>query len=117
MDGLDPGGHLRREARPAVHRAIAARAEWDRGRHAACGADRLEAGACGARSGERFAAALRSACLAAITAALRLILKAFLGKKLLFAGREDELIPAVFAGEHLVFQGSEPPHTRLVKVP
>jgi hypothetical protein len=44
--------------------------------------------------------------LPALPAALRLILKAFIGKKLLLSHRKYELAAAVLAGQHLLFQRS-----------
>ncbi len=49
-------------------------------------------------------AALRAPSLSAVAAARGLICKSALGKKLLLANAEHELISAIFAGENSIFQ-------------
>jgi hypothetical protein len=53
--------------------------------------------------------------LTAITAALRLVLESFFSKELLFTTGENELIPAVFAGQHFVFHRKASTGTYCVK--
>jgi hypothetical protein len=57
----------------------------------------------GARPTRTGSVAARSARLPALAAALRLILKTFIGKKLLLADRKNELAAAILAGQHFVF--------------
>jgi len=110
VEPLGEDRNARGETGAAVDGTIAARAERNRRRDAALGADRLEGRPrCAGTSLDR---ALRTPRLTAVTAALRLILKAFVREELLLAACKNELIPAIFAGQNLVFQSSEPPLIR-----
>jgi len=103
---LDHGSRcMRRVARPAVYGTIAARLERYGRFGAALSANRLVVWARRAGSGS---GSLVLAGLPAIAAALRLVLKSFFGVELLIANRENELPPAVFTRNRLVFQGRPP---------
>jgi hypothetical protein len=97
------------EAVAAVHRFIAARIERDLGYAAALAAGRLEhftrtaTAAAAAFAAAGVAGAHGLARLTAIRTTVRLVLKAFLLVKTLFARTEDELASAVDTVEHFIY--------------
>jgi hypothetical protein len=97
MRDLDARGYLLREAGTAVHRPIATRPEWHRCLDAARGADRTKARPA-LQSAGAAVATLRSPRLAAVTAPLRLILKAFLGEEMLLSFSENKRVSTILTG-------------------
>jgi hypothetical protein len=90
-----------REAVSAIDRLVSARLERNLGDTPALAAGCLEHFTCAAApSAVRRASGF--ACRAALRAAARLVGKALHCEKLLFAGGERELLPAVSAGERFV---------------